>query len=171
MATRSTVVLIRGVMMPCGSQLIRRISEMRPPIHSTRHIASTDDRLAHIGGTGITTNKLTCAIPSSNRERMPKPMDDRKAYLDRHAAELDVLYVLRVYESVMESIPEKANAVKFFRRVTTEIERLRKIEEAARALTVDFNPMFNSGEEFNIRLRKLYTSIIENKFAETETDG
>jgi hypothetical protein len=53
----------------------------------------------------------------------------------------------------------------------SELERLRKIEAAARALTVDFNPMFDSGAEFNIRLRKLYVSIIENKFAETETDG
>jgi hypothetical protein len=59
-----------------------------------------------------------------------------------------------------------------------ELTRLRKIEAAARALTVDFNPMFDSGAEFNItpvghlgRLRKLYVSIIENKFAETETDG
>jgi hypothetical protein len=53
----------------------------------------------------------------------------------------------------------------------SELTRLRKIEAAARALTVDFNPMFDSGAEFNIRLRKLYVSIIENKFAETETDG
>lgn len=79
--------------------------------------------------------------------------------------ERDVLELFEVYESVLSSLPDKpryANAVKVIHRVTAELHRLRKIEAAARSLTIDFNGDFF---EFNVRLRMLKTEL------ETETDG
>ena len=72
------------------------------------------------------------------------------------AAELDVLDVLRAYESVMESIPEKANAVKFFRRVTAEIEHLRKLLDAAKDTAVELAMGIRSAYQSELdRLRKI----------------
>lgn len=72
------------------------------------------------------------------------------------AAELDVLDVLRAYESVMESIPEKANAVKFFRRVTAEIEHQRKLLDAAKDTAVELAMDIRSAYQSELdRLRKI----------------